>query len=113
MIGLSEDQLLDMSTKLVELSGDLASFHNMSVNEVWNKLLSGMRGETEAIERLGIDVHVATLAGFYNMEERAWSKLEQGQKTMLLYNYILESTKHVEGDFKRTSDTYNNQVALL
>lgn len=113
VIGLPENQVLDMSMKLVELTGDLASFHNMSVDVVWQKLLSGMRGETEAIEDLGIDVRAAAVSQYYGMTTKAWGQLEQNERILMLYEYIVASSKHVEGDFKRTSDDYNNQVALL
>lgn len=113
VLGLSDDQILDMSMKLVELTGDLASFHNMSVDVVWQKLLSGMNGETEAMKALGIDVRASTVASYHGMTTKAWGQLEQDERVLKLYEYIIASTKHVEGDFKRTSDTYNNQVALL
>lgn len=113
MIGLSEDELLDMSMRLVELTGDLASFHNIGVDVAWQKLLSGMRGETEAIEDLGVDVRAASVAQFHNMTEAQWGKLTQYDRVTKLYEYIRSSTSHVTGDFSRTSDTFNNQMAMF
>lgn len=113
MIGLSEDELLDMSMRLVELTGDLASFHNIGVDVAWQKLLSGMRGETEAIEDLGIDVRATAVSLFHNMSETAWGELSQYDRITKLYEYIRASTSHVTGDFSRTSDTYNNQMAMF
>ena len=101
-IGFTPEQLLEMSTGLVELTGDLASFHNFSVQETWTKLLSGMRGETEAIEDLGIDLRANAVAPFFDMEPNDWGKLDQRTRILLTYEYTLASTAKAQGDFART-----------
>lgn len=112
-IGFTPEQLLEMSTGLVELTGDLASFHNFSVQETWTKLLSGMRGETEAIEDLGIDLRANAVAPFFDMEPNDWGKLDQRTRILLTYEYTLASTAKAQGDFARTGDTYQNQLAMF
>ena len=48
--GVSMDYADDMSMKLAQLAGDLASFRNLSVDEAFEKLRSGIVGSTEPLE---------------------------------------------------------------
>jgi len=43
--GLSAEATKNMSKSLVELTGDMASFHNMPHEEVWEKLRAGIMGK--------------------------------------------------------------------
>lgn len=110
---LTTQEIIDLSTSLVELSGDLASFHNMSFDDVFGKLLSGLRGETEAIEALGIDLRVTNLASAFNMSSKEWDELDQRTRLLNTYQYIMKETAIAQGDFARTSDNYANQLRLL
>lgn len=110
---LTTEQIYEMSTGLVELAGDLASFHNMSFDTVWTKLLSGMRGETEAIEDLGVDVRASAMAAYLGIATDDWGKLDQQTRTLATYDYILENTTVAQGDFVRTQDQYANQMRIF
>lgn len=112
-LNLTTDQIYEMSTGLVELAGDLASFHNMSFDTVWMKLLSGMRGETEAIEDLGIDVRASAMAAYLEISTNDWGYLDQKTRTLATYKYILENTTVAQGDFVRTQDQYANQMRIF
>lgn len=111
--GFDASQIYEYSTAMVELAGDLASFHNMDVDTIWTKLLSGLRGETEAIEDLGLDMRVASLAAFAGIAEQDFSKLPTAEQWLYRYQYILQNTTVAQGDFARTSDSYANQMALF
>lgn len=110
---LTSEEITNISTSLVGLAGDLASFHNMGFDEVWGKLLSGLRGETEAIEALGIDLRVANLADAFGMNAKQWGELDQRTRLLNTYQYIMQETALAQGDFARTSDSYANQIRLL
>lgn len=110
---LTTEQIYEMATGLVELAGDLASFHNMSFDVVWTKLLSGMRGETEAIEDLGVDVRASALAASLGISTDDWGSLDQKTRTLATYDYILENTTVAQGDFVRTQDQYANQMRIF
>lgn len=112
-IGFTSEELMEMATGLVELTGDLASFNNFTVEETWTKILSGMRGETEAIEDLGIDLRAASIAPFFDMKAKDWGNLEQRERILKTYEYALAMTTHAQGDFARTSDSYESQLALF
>lgn len=110
---LTSEEITNISTSLVGLAGDLASFHNMNFDEVWGKLLSGLRGETEAIEALGIDLRVSNLAEAFGMNTAAWGELDQRTRLLNTYQYIMQETALAQGDFARTSDSYANQMRVL
>lgn len=63
-MGMSEDATTDMSIALAGLAGDMASFYNLDPDEAFEKLRSGISGETEPLKQLGINMSVANLEAF-------------------------------------------------
>lgn len=110
---LTSEEIENISTSLVGLAGDLASFHNMSFSETWKKLLSGLRGETEAIEDLGVDLRASNLAAEFGMTAKDWGALDQRTRLLNTYQYIMQETALAQGDFARTSDSYANQLRQM
>lgn len=51
--GFTEQQAYDMSTQLTQLTGDVASFYNLSQDLAYTKLKSVFTGETETLKDLG------------------------------------------------------------
>lgn len=60
-MGLATGKSADMSTKLVTLAGDLASFNNLDPTEVLEKLRAGLTGESEPLKSLGININETIL----------------------------------------------------
>lgn len=114
-MGLTEAQALDMSTSLVGLSGDMASFYNLDHEEAFNKIRSGIAGETEPLKQLGINMSVANLEAYALTKgiKRAYDEMSEAEKVQLRYGYIMEQTTDAQGDFVRTQDSYANQVRTL
>ena len=50
----TEEEAFGMSTTLAQLSGDVASFYNISQDEAFTKLKSVFTGETESLKNLGV-----------------------------------------------------------
>lgn len=48
-MGLTGDEVLDMSTSMTGLAADFASFYNLSHEEAFDKIRSGISGETEPL----------------------------------------------------------------
>src|SRR3990172_4907086 len=69
---IGESASADMSTNLVELAGDLASFNNMDPTEVLEKLRSGLSGETEPLKSLGININEALLKATSQEHRMDW-----------------------------------------
>jgi hypothetical protein len=51
--GFTEQEAYEMSTALTQLTGDVASFYNLSQDEAMSKLKGVFTGETEALKELG------------------------------------------------------------
>lgn len=113
--GLTGDAVSRMSMKIAELSGDMASFYNLQTDEAFQKIRSGISGETEPLKQLGINMSVANLEAFAlaNGIEKAYSEMTQAEQVTLRYNYLLQATADAQGDFTRTSDSFANQQKLL
>ena len=113
--GISSDKLPEMSTKLVGLAGDFASFYNLPHDEAWEKIRSGIAGETEPLKQLGVNMSVASLEAFAMSQgiNKAWKDMSPSEQAMLRYNYLLSVTKDAQGDFAKTQQSFANQIRLL
>lgn len=114
-MGLSSEQAYNMSTALVELAGDMASFYNMDADTAFTKIMSGITGEMEPLKQLGIVMSTANLEAHaltMGLQEK-WSKMDAATQTLVRYSYLMESTTLAQGDFSRSSESYANQMRLL
>lgn len=114
-MGLSEDAVLDMSTDIAGLAGDMASFYNLDPEEAFAKLRSGISGETEPLKQLGINMSVANLEAYALSQgiETAYKEMTQAEQATLRYNYLMQATADAQGDFAKTSDSYANQQRIM
>lgn len=110
----SEDMLI-MSTNLAGLAGDMASFYNLDHDNAWQKIRSGIAGESEPLKELGINMSVANLEAYALSQgiKKSFSDMSQAEQTLLRYNYLMEVSADAQGDFARTSDSFSNQQKLL
>ena len=61
-MGMGEQASANMSTSLVGLASDLASFNDMNPTEVLDKLRAGLTGESEPLKALGVNLNAAMVA---------------------------------------------------
>jgi hypothetical protein len=114
-MGLPTSQAAKMSTSLVGLAGDLASFKNISI-DVANTALTGIfSGETESLKKLGIVLTEVNLKQFAlsSGNKKNYEQMSQAEKVQLRYNYILSVTKNAQGDFIRTQGGASNQMRIF
>ena len=114
-MGLNQSAASDMSTSLVGLAGDLASFKNIGIDQATTALAGVFTGETESLKRLGIVMTEANLKSFA-MEKGMNANIKtmtQAQKVALRYKFIMESTSNAQGDFGRTSGGAANQMRIF
>lgn len=113
--GLAGDAIVDMSKDMVGLAGDMASFYNLDLETAFEKIRSGISGETEPLEQLGINMSVANLEAYALSQgiTTAYNEMSQAEQVMLRYNYLMSTTADAQGDFARTQDSYANQTRLL
>ena len=114
-LGFSAEESMMMAMDFIARSGDIASFRNMTFEQTFMKMMSGLRGETEAIEDLGVTVHVSSMVDWLGLEkETDFTKgMTQQEQWAARYKYIMEKTTSASGDFVKTQDTYANQMRQL
>ncbi len=104
-----------MSLTMTGLAGDFASFYNLEHQEAFDKIRSGISGETEPLKQLGINMSVANLEAYALSKgiETAYKSMTEVEKVTLRYNYLLSVSKDAQGDFARTSDSFANQLRIV
>ena len=113
--GFTEQQAYEMGSTLTGLSGDVASFYNISQDEAYTKLKSVFTGETETLKDLGVvmtqnALDQYALANGYNKTTAAMTEQE---KVALRYQFVQDKLSAAQGDFARTSDSWANQCRIL
>lgn len=114
--GLTEQQSYSMSTSLVELAADMASFNNTSVDDALLALRSGLSGETEPLKRFGIaltDVRLKEQAMSMGLIKTTSGVLPQAIKTQAAYALIMKDSALAQGDVARTAGGLANQLKFL
>ena len=114
-MGLSQIKASELSTSLVGLAGDLASFKNLNISEVQTALSGIFTGETESLKRLGVVMTEENLNQFLLTQgiAKKMSNLTQAQKVLQRYNYVLQMTSNSHGDFIRTQAGFANQMRIM
>lgn len=114
-MGLTTGEAAKMSTALVGLAGDLSSFKNMNIEEVTTALNGVFTGETESLKRLGVVMTEANLQHFMLSQgiKGNIKDLNEAQKVMLRYEYVMAKTSNAHGDFARTGGGAANQMRIF
>jgi hypothetical protein len=114
-MGMGNQASADMSTGIVQLAGDLASFNNMDTADVLDKLRAGLTGETEPLKALGVNIsaaaveHQALAMGLKKVN----GELPAAAKAQATYALVMKQTTLAQGDFARTSGGLANQQRIL
>lgn len=113
--GLTGKAVTTMSTDLAGLAADMASFYNLDFDTAFEKIRSGISGETEPLKQLGINLSVANLEAFALAQgiTKSYESMSQAEQVTLRYNYLMSATADAQGDFARTSDSLANSQRLL
>ena len=113
--GLAGPEIVNMSTDLAGLAADMASFYNLDFETAFQKIRSGISGETEPLKQLGVNMSVANLEAYALSKgiKKAFNDMSQGEQTMLRYQYLMKATADAQGDFARTSDGYANSMRRI
>ena len=113
--GFSEAQAYDMSTALTQLTGDVASFYNISQDLAYIKLKSVFTGETETLKDLGVVMTQSALDQFAlaNGYGKTTSAMTEQEKVALRLAFVQKQLSAASGDFIRTSGSWANQVRVM
>ena len=112
-MGIARKEGEQMALSLAALSGDMASFYNANQKDIMLALKSVYTGETETLKNYAIVLTEANLKQ-YMLEKgikASYQEMTQAEKTLLRYNYVMEATTAVQGNFVRTGDSYVTTLA--
>lgn len=114
--GLGQGESQKMSTSLVQLASDMASFNNTSIDDAILALRSGLSGETEPLKRFGValsDTRLKTEAFSLGLIKSTNEALTPAAKAQASYSLIMKDTTLAQGDFARTSDGTANTMRIV
>lgn len=113
--GLSQEQQAGLGKEMVQLGLDIASFHNISNDDAFLRLRSGLAGEAEPLRPLGIllsedAVKAEALAmGLVKVKR----ELTEQEKVLARVSLIRRQAGPAVGDLARTADSAANQMRRL
>jgi len=114
-MGITGKAALDMAENVTGLTGDVASFYNLSTDEANTKLKSIWTGETETLKDLGVIMTQTNLDQYAlnNGFGKTTAKMTEQEKVMLRYQYVTSALSNATGDFVKTQDSWANQTRIL
>lgn len=114
-MGITGQAALDMAEDVTGLTGDVASFYNLSTDEAYTKLKSIWTGETETLKDLGVVMTQTNLDQYAlnNGFGKTTAKMTEQEKVMIRYQYVTSALSNATGDFVKTQDSWANQTRIL
>lgn len=114
-LGLTEAQAASMSETILGRASDIASFRDLEVTDVLEKIRSGLVGEVEPLRALGVNFNAATV------EARAMAlgladangEVDEAAKVQARLAIVLDQTALAQGNFALTSSGLANQQRTL
>ncbi len=104
----------DMSTSMLTLSADIASFHNADITDVIEAQTSAFRGEYDSLQKFiptinaaAVEQEAMTLSG-----KKSADQLTDQEKAMGAFNLMLVGSGKASGDFAATMDSQANQERI-
>ncbi|MBR4894107.1 MAG: hypothetical protein IKZ36_02785, partial [Kiritimatiellae bacterium] len=113
--GNSNEEAYNQATALAALTGDVASFYNLSTDEAFTKLKAVYTGETEALKSLGVVMTQAALDEFAMAQGygKTTKEMSEQEKVALRLAFVQDRLATASGDFSRTSTGWANQTRVL
>lgn len=114
-MGISLAKSTEMSKSLTELTMDLATFKDQSVDVTRTALNSIFTGETESLKKFGIVMTQANLQQFAYTKgiRKKITAMTEAEKVQLRYKFIMEKTQIAVGNYKREQDGATAQMELF
>lgn len=114
-LGAPQKEMANMSIELTKLAADMSSFYNVSQEDVGEDLRSVFTGMVRPLRDYGIDLTQANLQQYALAQgiKKPVAAMSQLEKVQLRYNYVMQQTAGIQGDYQRTAGTWANQVRLL
>lgn len=113
--GNSTAEAYNQAKILTSLTGDVASFYNLSTDEAFTKLKAVYTGETEGLKAMGVVMTQTALDEFAlaNGFGKTTKAMSEQEKVALRLAFVQNALNSASGDFVRTSDSWANQTKVL
>lgn len=108
--GIDQATAAEMSKSIAGLAGDMASFYNIGIEEAFQKIQSGMAGETEPLRRYGLNLGAESVGAYAGA---ALGDMTEAERYIARYDYLMSQTKTIQGDFARTENEFANASRTL
>lgn len=113
--GLNTEAANMFSVEMVKISGDIASFHNLPIEEAFLKIRSAISGEFEPMKALGIVMNEATIKR-EALNLKIWDgvgAMSAAQKALAVQSILIRDLGDANGDAAATADSAANRVKFL
>lgn len=106
--GEATEETMDLSMGMAELAEDVGSFQNMESDQVMDKFMSAMAGQSRAVRDLGVDMSAAAVEQELLNQgiEGGTEAATDAEEAQARYNILMEDTQAAHGDAARTADTF-------
>lgn len=110
-MNINSSSAAEMSENLVGLAGDMASFYNVKVEDVFSKISSAISSEGNSLKDFNVDMSNAKLQAYALSQgmNKTYQSMTAAEQTTLKYNYLMAETANVQGDYIRTSGSFASQ----
>lgn len=112
-MGLSQNEAANLATSMTALAGDMASFHNASVDVAANSLRGVFTGEAESLKQFGVAMTETNLSEFAKQHNQVYEQMSQSEKILMRYQYLIESQSDAIGDAQRTMGEFAGSTRHL
>jgi hypothetical protein len=114
-VGLVGKQAADLSERLTQLGGDLASFYNTDVQSALDAIQSGLVGQVRPLRAYGVQLSAARVQqqALTDTGKKSASELTNLDKVMARIKIIFQDTAKPQGDFQRTQGHLAQQTKIL
>lgn len=114
-MGAARIQSAGFSERVLELAGDLQSFHNVPIEETFQAIRSFLTGETEPMKRFGVVVGAVEveLRALRDTGKSSKDELTQFELAQARLNLMFERSGVAIGDLNRTMDSQANTARSI
>jgi|TARA_R110002050_G_scaffold292297_1_gene447565 hypothetical protein len=113
--GMNSEAAGMFSVEMVKIAGDIASFHNLPIEDAFTKIRSAISGEFEPMKQLGIVINEATIKQeALNLAiYEGTGQLGPAQKALAVQSIMIRNLGEANGDAAATADSAANRVKFL
>jgi len=114
-LNVGEKSALTMAKGVTLLSKDVASFRHTDPQLVYDRISSGLMGNTRGLHLMGYAITEATVKNFAYQKgiAQVGSELTEQQKVVARYLLLIEQTKTAHGNLAQTLNSPANQIRML